>query len=156
MTGRRAALSAALALMAPVALAACSSGPKGPELTVSGAFMPQPVTSDLAGGYLTVTNSGDAADELVSVTSDLSDDISLHQAAGDGMRQVTTLETPAHGTLVLKRGGSHLMFMSLSRKPVEGDRVSVQLHFAKTAPVTLDVPVEAPTFNPKQDHDHER
>lgn len=156
MTGRRAALSAALALTAGLVLVGCSSDPAGPELTVSGAFVPQPVTADLAGGYLTVTNSGDAADELTSVTSDLSDDITLNQAAGDEMRQVTSFEIPAHGTLELKRGGSHLMFMRLSRKPVEGDRVSVKLHFAKTAPITLDVPVEALTFNPKQDHDHER
>lgn len=154
MTGRRAALAAALALTAPLMLAGCSSGPKGPQLAVSGAFVPQPVTADLAGGYLTVTNSGDAADELTSVTSGLSDDITLHQAAGEEMRQVTSFEIPAHGTLVLKRGGSHLMFLRLNRKPVEGDRVSVKLHFAKTTPITLNVPVEAPTFNPKQDHDH--
>lgn len=156
MTGRRAVAAAALALMVPLALAGCASGPAGPELTVSGAFVPQPVTADLAGGYLTVTNTGDAADDLTSVTSDLSDDITLNQAAGDEMRQVTSFEIPAHGTLELKRGGSHLMFMRLSRKPVEGDRVSVKLHFAKTDAIALNVPVEALTFNPKQDHDHEQ
>ncbi|GHE39107.1 copper chaperone PCu(A)C [Streptomyces lavendulocolor] len=158
MTGRRTPL-AAVTLIATGVLATVLAlgvttglarpfGPSGPDLAVSGAYLPQPVTAQIAGGYLTVTNRGDTADELTSVTSDLSDDITMHRSVGDEMRQVTSFEIPAHGTLELKRGGSHLMFMRLDHRPLEGDRVSVTLHFAKTSPITLDVPVEAPTFNP--------
>ncbi|MET9835771.1 copper chaperone PCu(A)C [Streptomyces sp. NPDC006385] len=141
-------LATVLALGVATGLVTRSFGPSGPDLAVTGAFMPQPVTAEIAGGYFTVTNTGDAADELTSVTSGLSDDITLNQAAGDEMRQATSLAIPAHGTLELERGGSHLMFMRLDHRPVEGDHVSVTLHFAKSSPVTLDVPVEAPTFNP--------
>ncbi|UGY91276.1 copper chaperone PCu(A)C [Streptomyces gobiensis] len=166
MTGRRTPLTAVglivtgvlatvLALAVTAGLAS-PFGPSGPDLAVSGTFMPQPVTAEIAGGYLTVTNRGDTADELTSVISDLSDDITMHQSVGDGMRQVTSFQIPAHATLELERGGSHLMFMGLDHKPLEGDHVSVKLHFAKAAPITLDIPVEAPAFNPKQDHDHEQ
>ncbi|UQA91083.1 copper chaperone PCu(A)C [Streptomyces halobius] len=157
MTRRRSrsALATALLLTAGLALAGCSSAPSGPALKFSAAYMPQPVTTDMAGGYLVVTNSGDTADELVSVTSDLTDDITMHASSGDGMRQVERFTVPANGRLELRRGGNHLMLKRLGHKPAEGDRVSLKLHFAKTAPVTLDVPVEAPTFNPQQDHSHE-
>ncbi|MET9833547.1 copper chaperone PCu(A)C [Streptomyces sp. NPDC006385] len=166
MTGRRTP-AAPLALIATGVLAtvlalgvttglASPFGSRGPDLAVSSAFMPQPVTTKIAGAYLTVTNTGDAADELTSVNSDLTADITMHQSVGDEMRQMTSLAIPAHGSLELARGGSHLMLMGLDRKPVEGNRVSVTLHFAKTSAITLDIPVEAPTFNPKQDHAHEQ
>ncbi|GAA2650828.1 copper chaperone PCu(A)C [Streptomyces vastus] len=151
MTRRRAAALAAslLLLMAAPAVAGCSSASSGPELKVASAYMPQPVSDDLAGGYLVVTNTGDTADELTSVTSGLAEDITLHESAGETMRQVDSFTVPANGRLELKRGGSHLMFTGLARKPAQGERVSIELHFAKSDPLTADVPVETATFNPR-------
>lgn len=37
------------------------------------------------------------------------------------------------------------MFLGLTREPVEGDTVSVELRFETSDPITLDVPVEAAT-----------
>ncbi|UNO40871.1 copper chaperone PCu(A)C [Streptomyces sp. MST-110588] len=159
---RRTTLAAALALTAALALAGCGSqdadgvkdakDSKGgaPQLKVSGAYMPQPVTQEMAGAFMTVRNSGGTADKLTSVTSDISKDITIHETVGTKMQQVDALDVPADGQLELARGGNHLMFMGLKRKPVKGDKVTVELHFEKSGPVKVDVPVEASTFVPKK------
>ncbi|MEU4128072.1 copper chaperone PCu(A)C [Streptomyces wuyuanensis] len=148
MTRRGAtALAAVLALAIGPGLAGCS--PSAPELKVGGAFMPLPV-GDTAGGFLTVTNSGDTADRLTSVTSSLSDDVQIHETKDRRMRQVTSLDVPANGELKLERGGDHLMFMGLKKQPEQGEKIDVQLHFEKSDPITVELPVEERTHNPKQ------
>ncbi|MDT0342060.1 copper chaperone PCu(A)C [Streptomyces litchfieldiae] len=136
------AVAAALAL----ALGGCGDDGGGePELEAGGAFIPEPVTADMAGGFLTVTNTGDADDTLVSVTSDLTGTVEFHETVDNAMHQVESLPIPAGGELSLGRGGTHLMLIDLSRKPTEGETVSLQLHFETSDPITLDVPVEAAT-----------
>ncbi|MFJ9577825.1 copper chaperone PCu(A)C [Streptomyces sp. NPDC101191] len=156
MNRRTTALSATVALAATLALTGCSSDGSSdsaksgkPELKVSGAFMPQPVM-DMAGGFLTITNSGDTADRLTSVTSGLSDDVTLHETKNQKMQQVKSFDIPANGDLKLERGGNHIMFMELKGKPKQGEKVSVELHFEKSDPIKVDLPVEAPNHNPKQ------
>ncbi|MCI0384786.1 copper chaperone PCu(A)C [Streptomyces sp. CNQ085] len=122
--------------------AACGAS-GDPELTVEGAYVPEPVTADMAGGFMVVHNDGATADRLVSATSDISDDVQIHEATGGRMRRVDSLDVPADGTLELSRGGNHLMFMDLERKPAEGEKVSVELRFEKSDPITVTVPVEA-------------
>ncbi|MEU6702389.1 copper chaperone PCu(A)C [Streptomyces wuyuanensis] len=148
MTRRRAtALAAVLALAVGPGLAGCSSS--APELKAGGAFMPQPV-GDMASGFLTVTNSGDTADRLTSVTSSLSDDVQIHETKDRRMRQVTSLDVPANGELRLERGGDHLMFTGLKKQPEQGEKIDVELHFEKSEPITVELPVEERTHNPKQ------
>ncbi|GHF93393.1 copper chaperone PCu(A)C [Streptomyces filamentosus] len=149
MTRRTTALSAAVALAAALALTGCSSDGGKPELKVSGAYMPQPVM-DMAGGFLTIENTGDTADRLTSVTSPLSDDVTMHETKNQKMQQVKAFDIPANGELKLARGGNHLMFMELKEKPKQGGKVSVQLHFEKADPITVELPVEAPNHNPQQ------
>ncbi|MFE0693943.1 copper chaperone PCu(A)C [Streptomyces sp. NPDC058869] len=129
-------------------LAGCSSDSE-PELTVVDAFMPQPV-SDMAAGFLVVQNSGGTADRLTSVTSPLSDDVTIHETKNQKMREVSSFEVPANGELDLERGGSHIMFMKLKQKPEQGEKVSVELHFEKAGPITVDLPVKETTYNPKK------
>ncbi|MFJ8694561.1 copper chaperone PCu(A)C [Streptomyces roseolilacinus] len=152
-----AALPAALALVAGLALGGCSSaGPADgtPRPEVSGAFIPEPVNADMAGGFLTVTNTGGAGDTLTSVTSDLSDDVQMHETKDRKMRQVESFDLPAHGELRLERGGSHLMFMELKRTVRQGDKVRIELHFEKSDPIEVEVPVEAKTHNPQRSGEH--
>ncbi|MFJ2111745.1 MULTISPECIES: copper chaperone PCu(A)C [unclassified Streptomyces] len=124
-----------------------SSSSKTPELKVGGGYMPKPV-SDLAAGFLTITNSGGTADRLTSVTSDLSDDVTIHRTEGQKMMKVDSFDIPAGGELDLERGGSHIMFMDLKQRPAEGQKVTIKLHFEKTAPITVELPVKATNYNP--------
>ncbi|GAA4772794.1 copper chaperone PCu(A)C [Streptomyces sanyensis] len=144
---RRTAAALAAAVAAPLLLAGCGSS-AAPELTVSGAFMPQPV-SDMAAGFLTVENTGGAGDRLTSVTSGISDEVSIHRTEGGRMTEVASFDIPAEGSLDLERGGNHIMFMALKERPEEGDTVSVELHFEKSDPITVDVPVKAATHDPE-------
>ncbi|MFJ3905108.1 copper chaperone PCu(A)C [Streptomyces sp. NPDC090025] len=158
MNRRTTTLSAAVALAAALALTGCSSADsdaagsgaeQGPALKVSGAFMPQPVM-DMAGGFLTITNSGKSADKLTSVTSDISDDVTIHETKNQKMQEVKSFDIPANGELKLERGGNHIMFMELKKKPKQGEKVGIELHFEKSGPIKVEVPVEAPNHNPKQ------
>ncbi|GEB59776.1 copper chaperone PCu(A)C [Streptomyces gardneri] len=149
MNRRTTALTAAVALAASLALTGCSSDGDKPELKVSGAFMPQPVM-DMAGGFLTITNGSGAADKLTSVTSPISDDVTIHETKDQKMVEVKSFDIPANGELKLERGGNHIMFMELKTKPKQGDKVSIELHFEKSDPIKVDVPVEAANHNPQQ------
>ncbi|GAA1928611.1 copper chaperone PCu(A)C [Streptomyces sodiiphilus] len=135
---RASALLAALAL----GLTGCS-GSGGPELTTEGAFMPEPVDERRAGGFLTVVNSGDEDDTLLSADSDIAGKVELHETVDNAMRQVESFPVPAGGELELKRGGNHLMFFDLDPKPTEGDTVTIELEFEKSGRITLEVPVKA-------------
>lgn len=158
MRRRRTAALAWTVPLAAFALAGCSTAPdaaahagtKGPRLSVSGAYIPQPVLGDMAAGYFTVTNTGDADAELTSVSSDLAADITLHTTTENRMRKVSSLTVPAHGRLTLSNGGNHLMLRELTHKPVAGDKVSMELHFATADPIGVTVPVEPAGYRPKR------
>ncbi|MBB5119749.1 lipoprotein [Streptomyces eurocidicus] len=120
-----------------------------PELSVSGAYLPQPAMPDMAAAYLTVTNKGGKADQLTSVTSPLSGDITMHTTEGSQMKHAAKLDVPAKGELKLTRGGTHLMLGKLGHKPEVGEKVEFTLHFATAGAVKVQVPVESTTFRPQ-------
>ncbi|MFG3247938.1 copper chaperone PCu(A)C [Streptomyces sp. NPDC048187] len=154
----------AVAVIGALALAGCgssdsdsdaassgTSGASGAELSVDAAYIPQPVSDSMAAGFLTITNEGDAADELTSVTSGAGE-VTVHETVGGTMKEVDRLQVPAHGQLVFKSGGNHLMFEKLKRQPKQGQSVSVELHFAHSDPVTVELPVKAATYQPTDGH----
>ncbi|MFI7499481.1 copper chaperone PCu(A)C [Streptomyces sp. NPDC049687] len=133
--------------------AGCGWGSDGKaELSVESAYIPQPVSDTMAAGFLTIVNKGGAKDELTSVTSAVAGSVTLHETVGSSMEEVTSLEVPAHGQLVFKSGGNHLMFEKLKSKPVRGEKVAVELHFAESGTVEVEIPVESATYNPKTGH----
>lgn len=149
--------SAALLLAAVPVLAGCGGsgeddGARGPAraLSVSGAYMPEPVNREVAGGFLTVRNSGDKPDKLTSITSPLADKVQMHVTRKEQMESVKSLKVPANGRLTLGRGGNHLMFMGLKKKPHKGRKVAVTLHFASHSPITVPLPVKATNYVPGQ------
>ncbi|MER7738449.1 copper chaperone PCu(A)C [Streptomyces sp. NPDC096538] len=144
------AVAGALALA--LALTGCGSSDDGTaRLSVASAYMPQPV-SDLAAGFLTITNEGDAADRLTSVSSDVAGQVTVHETVDGSMREVESLDIPPHGSLVLESGGNHLMFEQLKRKPTQGQKVAVELRFAHSDPVTVELPVKPATYRPTTGH----
>ncbi len=108
-----------------------------------------PAGARVAGGYFVVKNTGSAPDRLVSVTSDISAKAEVHEmAVSDGvmtMRPVEGgLEIPAGGTVALKPGGYHLMFMDLKQRPKKGETFPATLTFEKAGAVTVELAVEDP------------
>ncbi|MGP4007993.1 copper chaperone PCu(A)C [Streptomyces sp. 4N124] len=142
------------ALVGTLVLAGCggsASADSEPELSVGAAYMPQPVSDSMAAGFLTIDNKGGTKDELTSVTSDAGT-VTVHETVGSAMQEVASLDVPAHGQLVFKSGGNHLMFEKLKRKPKQGETLSVELHFAESGPITVEMPVKSATYNPKTGH----
>jgi copper(I)-binding protein len=146
---------AAAVIAGALTLAGCGGSDSGSgsgngkaELSVGAAYMPQPVTTDMAAGFLTLTNKGGTADQLTSVTSDVAGQVTVHKTVGATMQEAGRLEIPAHGQLVFKSGGNHLMFEKLKHKPKQGQTVSVELHFAHSDPVMVEMPVKSATYNP--------
>ncbi|MFD8809641.1 copper chaperone PCu(A)C [Streptomyces sp. NPDC059597] len=147
---RRSLLPATLAALAgALALTSCGADSGGrPELSAGAAYMPQPVSADMAAGFLTVTNKGGGADELTSVSSDIAGEVTMHSTSGGAMTEKTSFTVPAHGRLVFKSGANHLMFEGLKHKPREGQTVTVKLGFAHSKPLTVEMPVRSATYTP--------
>lgn len=163
-------LAAALSLTAALAISGCSSdsdtkadgakadGAKSddakPTMTVSGAYMPEPVNDKMAGAFMVIKNDSKTADKLTGVTSPLSDDLQVHETKDQKMRQVASMDVPANGELNLERGGNHVMFMGLKNKPKVGDKVTVELRFEKADPVKVELDVKERTYNAQNSNAH--
>ncbi|WP_329382183.1 copper chaperone PCu(A)C [Streptomyces sp. NBC_01351] len=152
-------LAAALSLTAALAISGCSSdsGDSGngkPKMTVSGAYMPQPVNDKMAGAFMVIKNDSKTADKLTGVTSALSDDLQIHETKDQKMQQVPSMDVPANGELKLERGGNHVMFMGLKSTPKVGDKVTVELRFEKADPVKVELDVKERTYNAQNSNGH--
>lgn len=143
---KRWAVAGVVMLLAAV-LVACSSagGTAGSGITVSDAWVRNPPISDQPNAaYLVIQNNG-AADQLLSVTSDIAQTIELHESMESGgmmqMSPVPNIPIPANGTVELKPGGFHLMLIGLTRPVKTGDKVQLTLNFEKAGkiPVTAEV-----------------
>ena len=143
----RAALAAAILVVTPAFAhnGVTHLGPINISLPFTRATLPN---APVAGGFLTIENTGAEPDRLVSATSDIAGDTQIHEMAMQGdvmkMRQLADgLEIPAGETVVLAPGGFHIMFMGLKQALVEGETVTVTLTFEKAGTVDVVLPVEA-------------
>ena len=109
------------------------------------------------GGFLKLTNKGDAADRLVSASAAVSSRVELHSMKMEGdvmrMRQVDAVDVPAGETVELKPGGLHIMFVDLKAPLKAGDSFPMTLKFEKAGEVTVDVKVEKVKAEPAA-HQH--
>jgi periplasmic copper chaperone A len=118
------------------------------SITISGAYTRATVPGQAAaGGFMKITSSG-AADQLISASAPVSDDVQLHTMKMEGnvmqMREVKQIDVPANGAVELKPGGLHLMFMNIKAPLKAGEVVPVKLKFAKAGEVEVKMPVNAP------------
>ncbi|HEX4085759.1 MAG TPA: copper chaperone PCu(A)C [Chthoniobacteraceae bacterium] len=87
--------------------------------------------------YMRLQNTGDTPLRLTGATTPLAGMampmITTHTIIQGvealGMKGVDYLEIPAHGALVLKPGGNHLMLMNLTHHPKIGEQVTLTLDF---------------------------
>jgi hypothetical protein len=115
----------------------------GPMVTNLTASLP-PSGATVAGGYLTITG-GAAGDRLVGAASPVAARMELHEMAMVDnmmtMRPVPAIDVPAGGTVELKRGGLHLMFIDLKAPLTDGQLVPVTLTFEKAGPMEVQLKV---------------
>jgi copper(I)-binding protein len=113
------------------------SGP--PKLSVSGAYVREPASPDVAAAYFTVRNSG-GVDQLTRVESSTPGTAELHASTGSKMTGLVEPRIPAGGTLDFQPGAYHVMLVGPG--PLKaGDHVRLTLVFAASAPISVDAPV---------------
>jgi copper(I)-binding protein len=118
------------------------------DLALNGPFARATLpNAPVAGGFLTIVNTGAEDERLVSAASDIAKETQIHEMALEGdvmkMRQLRDGVVIAAGeTVVLEPGGLHIMFMGLNGAFVEGETVPVTLVFEKAGEVVVDLHVE--------------
>ncbi len=101
-----------------------------------------PNGAKVAGGYLTVTNTGSEPDRLIGATIPLASRGEVHEMSMDNgmmrMRQLADgLDIKPGQTIELKPGGYHLMFVDLKEPLKQGDTIEGTLTFAKAGEVNI-------------------
>jgi copper(I)-binding protein len=115
-------------------------------IRITGAYLPQPATADVAAAYFTITDTGDEADVLVSATATPAAQTALmRESTNDGAESMTAvtggLPIPAHGQVTLAPGGYHLMLTNPAASLKQGDIVTLSLRFEHAGTVAIKVPV---------------
>jgi periplasmic copper chaperone A len=106
-------------------------------------------SSVVSAAYMTIQNTGDAPERLISVTSEHVTEITIHESVIENdiatMRQIESgLEIPAGGTVELRPGGMHLMLMDPHHDLIAGNTLELSLNFESGLVVTLEVPIQNP------------
>jgi copper(I)-binding protein len=112
--------------------------------TVRGAWVRASLPhEDGTAAYLTLESATD--DTLTGIGTEAAGMAMLHQTTvkGDlrGMSDVDSVPLPAHHRVVLAPRGLHIMLMDLKRPLQPGQSVSLTLHFAHAADLTIAAPV---------------
>jgi copper(I)-binding protein len=113
----------------------------------------------MSGGFLKIENKG-GADKLLSASSPASKTMELHTMTMEGnvmkMREVKAIDIPANGTVELKPGGLHLMFIDLKSQLKPGLSVPVKLKFEKAGEVEVKFKVGGFPAHGEPAHDHSK
>lgn len=156
-------LLAAVTLVPPLAIAHHTGDHQAEtvqlgKLELSNAYLrATPPRAPVAGGYLTITNSGTEDDRLLSLTAPVGDEASIHEMAeNDGVMTMRPLQNgltiPAGETVTLEPGGLHLMLTGLKEQLVEGQSLDLTLNFEKAGAVTMTFEIRALNARGKDDH----
>ena len=142
MSFKSMAAAAALSLLALPAFAGEA------KLKIMDPYARASTTSSKSGAiFFELMNHG-SADRLIAVRSDVANKTELHTHEEDanGVMKMIHVEegfdVPAGETLMLKRGGKHVMLLGLEGPLEQGDPVPLTLVFENAGEVTVEVPVD--------------
>jgi copper(I)-binding protein len=106
-----------------------------------------PKGAAVAGGYVKIENKGKTADRLIGASATVAGRTELHEMTMEGsvmrMRALANgIEIPAGGSVELKPGGLHIMFMELKAPLEQGKHFKGTLIFEKAGTVAVEFAVE--------------
>ena len=91
--------------------------------------------------YFTIENSGEEADTLYKVESEISNRVEIHETykSGDmmGMREVEVIVIQPNSSFELKPGSHHIMVMKLKKDINIGDKIDFTLYFRNTDKISI-------------------
>jgi hypothetical protein len=107
-----------------------------------------PGGAKVAGGFMTITNTGSTPDRLIGGSAELANIFEVHEMAMDGgvmkMRALANgLEIKPGESVALKPGGYHVMFIDIKQRFEEGQMVKGELVFEKAGKIAVEFKVEA-------------
>ena len=92
--------------------------------------------------YLTLTNTGTAADELIFVSSPAARVSELHASREEGgivkMQTLGSLPLPPGASVAFEPKGNHVMLMQLTHPLAAGEHIELELHFKTHPPLKAD------------------
>lgn len=96
--------------------------------------------------YMTLENTGDASDRLLSASAPVAGKVELHTHIADGtvmrMRAVQAIDVGPHAKVRLQPGGLHVMLIDLKGPLAAGSSFPLTLKFEKAGEITVDVAVK--------------
>jgi hypothetical protein len=121
---------------------------RGANLVVAGAWSrPTPPGAKVGVVYFTISNNGNKADRLVTLSTPVAAKVELHESQTvQGvieMHAVAGLECPPGATVEASPNGLHGMLLGLARPLVTGTSFSLSLRFRDAGAVTVPVAVRA-------------
>ncbi|WP_371037498.1 copper chaperone PCu(A)C [Rhodosalinus sp. FB01] len=143
MTFRTTLLAAACALATALPAAAQDSIAVTDPYARSSGMM-----ANSGAAFMVIENRSDTDDRLIGASSDVAERTELHTHEEDEMGVMRMIHVeegfaiPAGGTLMMARGGHHVMFLGLSGPMEQGDGVTLTLEFEEAGEVTVEVPVD--------------
>lgn len=118
-----------------------------------------PSSAPVAGGYLTLTNTGTEPDRLVSGSSTIAEGFEIHESTiVDGVARMRRIEGGVEikpgETITLKSGGSHIMFLKPKQRLIEGEKFPVTLLFEHGGEIAVEFAVQGlGKAKPASEHD---
>lgn len=98
--------------------------------------------------YFTIENTGETADTLFQVDSDLAEKVEIHEtySEGDmmGMRKTEMIVIESGKSFDLKPGAHHIMLMKLKRDINDGDEGEFVLHFRQAGKMNITAEAKKP------------
>jgi copper(I)-binding protein len=143
-SARPSMLEAPRATLIRVAASDATNVAKVGDLTVTGPWTrATPRGAKVAGGYMKITNAGNAPDRLLGGTGALVGRVEVHEMSiTDGIMRMRPLmnglEIKPGESVELSPGGYHLMLMDLKQQLREGDTLSATLRFEKAGTVEVN------------------
>ena len=91
--------------------------------------------------YFTIENTGESADTLYRVDSDIAEKVEIHETYTEGemmgMRKVDFVAIPGKGSFELKPGAHHVMLMKLKKDIKDGNEVKFVLYFKRAGEISI-------------------
>ncbi len=98
--------------------------------------------------FIVIQNHTGEDDRLVNATADVSKRVELHThiESAEGIMQMVHVEegfpVKAGESIMMQRGGQHVMFMGITKPFLQGEMIDVTLTFEKAGDVQVQVPVD--------------
>lgn len=129
------------------------------QLSLVNAWIPQaPPGAGAMAGYLTITNTGDTAVDVLAAQSDRFRMVSVHETVIENgvarMRELTRLELAPGKTVQFKPGGMHLMLMQPRSEVMPGEQVEITFLLSDGQRVPAIFDVQAADAGEHATHEH--